>query len=121
MFAATAAGLLLVTAGVSAQRQPMGTFAVTRDSRALSGVDRMVSQMERAGDLILQRTERDPLVTGLEHQRYQQRHLGIPVWGATVVRQLTAQGEAVSVFGSLQAPDATVASPRITADAATAA
>ena len=120
MFAATAAGLLLVTAGVSAQRQSTGTFAATRDSRTLSSVDRMVSQMERAGDLVLQRTERDPLVAGLEHQRYQQRHLGIPVWGATVVRQLTAQGEPVSVFGSLQAPDAAVASARVTADAATA-
>ena len=120
MLAATAAGLLLVTAGLGAQQQLIGTFAVTRDSRALSSVDRMVSQMERAGDLILQRTERDPLLAGLEHQRYQQRHLGIPVWGATVVRQLTAQGESVSVFGSLQTPAAAVASPRITADAATA-
>ena len=120
LLAATAAGLLLVTAGVSAQQQPVGTFAVTRDSRALSSVDRMVSQMERSGDLVLQRTERDPLLAGLEHRRYQQRHLGIPVWGATVVRQLTAQGEAVSVFGSLQTPDATVASPRLTAGAATA-
>ena len=91
IFAATAAGLLLVTAGVGAQQQPTGPFAVTRDSRALSSVDRMVSNMERAGDLVLQRAERDPLVAGLEHQRYQQRHLGIPVWGATVVRQLTAQ------------------------------
>jgi thermolysin len=120
MVAASAAGLLLAAAGVSAQQQPVGTFAATRDSRALSSVDRMVSQMERSGDLILQRTERDPLLAGLEHQRYQQRHLGIPVWGATVVRQLTAQGEAVSVFGSLQIPSATVASPRVTSDAATA-
>jgi bacillolysin len=118
---ATAAGLLQVTIGVSAQQQPMGTFAVTRDSRALAGVDRMVSQMARSGDLVLQRTERDPLLAGLEHQRYHQRHLGVPVWGATVVRQLTTQGEAVSVFGSLQAPDAIVASARITSDAATAA
>jgi bacillolysin len=120
MFAVTAAGLLLVTAGVGAQQQATGPFAVTRDSRTLSSVDRMVSNMERAGDLVLQRTERDPLVAGLEHQRYQQRHLGIPVWGATVVRQLTAQGEAVSVFGSVQSPDATDASPRISADTATA-
>ena len=120
MLAATAGALVLVTAGVSAQQQLLGTLAVTRSSRALSGVDRMVSQMERSGDLALQRTERDPLLAGLQHQRYQQRHLGVPVWGATVVRQLTAQGEAVSVFGSLQSPDATVASPRITADAATA-
>lgn len=120
LLAATAAGLVLVTANVGAQQQLLGTFAVTRGSRELSSVDRMMSQMERAGDLVLQRTERDPLLAGLEHQRYQQRHLGIPVWGATVVRQLTGQGEAVSVFGSLQTLDATVASPRITADAATA-
>jgi thermolysin len=37
-----------------------------------------------------------------------------------VVRQLTARGEAVSLFGSFDSPEATVASPHITADAATA-
>ena len=120
VFAAAAAGLLLLTARLGAQQQSVGTFAITSDNRALSNVDRTVSQMTRAGDLVLLRTERDPLVGGLEHERYQQRHLGIPVWGATVVRQLTDRGEAVSLFGSLDSPEATAASPNITADAATA-
>ena len=57
-----------------------------------------IDAMLRDGRLDIGRSERDPMISGRVHERLEQRHDGLPVFGAQVVRQMIGR-TTVSVFG----------------------
>src|SRR6185503_9037787 len=59
-----------------------------------------VDGMRRAGELRLRLTREDLLVRGRTHERYDQFHRGVRVFGADVAQQLNG-GQVVSLFGTL--------------------
>jgi len=62
--------------------------------------DARVDSMLNTGELRVRVTRDDALLPGRSHQRADQFHRGVRVWGADVSRQL-AGGQTVSVFGVL--------------------
>jgi bacillolysin len=77
------------------------TIAATSDAFSqLREWDRRVDQMTRSGELRLRESRDDSLVPGRRHERFDQFHRGIPVWGADVARQ-TERGLTISLFGIL--------------------
>jgi bacillolysin len=82
---------------------------------ALREADTLVNQLTRDGSLRLVTREGDSLVPGRAHERLQQFHNGIPVFGADVTRQ-TAQGLPVSVFGTLHIGIEMDTTPTLSAD-----
>lgn len=68
-----------------------------------------------AGRLTLRRSEADELVPGRRHERFQQRHQGVPVFGAELVRQTDGLAT-FSVFGSVYEGIELDARPALSAD-----
>jgi bacillolysin len=82
--------------------------------------DARVDSMLNTGELRVRVTREDALMPGRSHQRADQFHRGVRVWGADVSRQL-AGGQTVSVFGVLYEGIEIDTSPTLTAaDAKTA-
>jgi thermolysin len=76
--------------------------------------------MVRDGDLRLRQSVADSLVAGRTHERFDQYHQGVRVFGGDVVRQTTNSGSPVSVFGQMYQDIAVDTTPAVTADAAAA-
>src|SRR5688500_17125020 len=87
--------------GVEAQQAGVRLLSAGANSPQLRQIDADVTALVRTGALTALRTEADPLIAGVSHERYQQTYLGVPVWGTTVVRQVGSGGEPVSVFGEV--------------------
>ncbi len=62
--------------------------------------DAAVNDMLRAGQLRLRETRGDELIAGRTHERFDQLHRGVRVWGGDITRQID-RGIAVSLFGAL--------------------
>ena len=62
--------------------------------------DRRIERMVRAGELRIRQTRADALVEGRTHQRADQYHRGVRVFGADVTRQLH-NGLLLSAFGTI--------------------
>lgn len=62
--------------------------------------DAYVTRHERSGELAITSVEHDPAFATRTVERLQQLHNGVPVWGASVVRD-TDSGVALSMFGAL--------------------
>jgi thermolysin len=73
--------------------------------------------MRRAGDLRVRTTRDDALVRGRTHQRLDQYHRGVRVFGADVAEQLLG-GQVVSVFGNVYDGIAIDPSPSLAAERA---
>ncbi len=71
-----------------------GSLTALREANAL------VDQLSRDGTLRRSRQDSDRLIGDRTHDRYQQFHEGVPVFGAEVTRQ-TSRGLSVSVFGTI--------------------
>jgi Zn-dependent metalloprotease len=67
----------------------------------LQALNTWIGDAARNGSLQLQAAESDVLVPGRHHERYAQFHRGVRVFGGDVVRQTTAGGQPVSVFGAV--------------------
>jgi len=65
----------------------------------LRNVDEQVTRLALAGELRAEATDVDTRAPGARHERFSQRHRGVRVFGGDVVRQRTASGLTVSVFG----------------------
>ncbi len=105
VFGAVTLALLTLAASVAAQPQaPNGVLTLSAGSgsaiTALREADTLVNQLTRDGSLRITRQDPDPLLPGRSHERLQQFHQGVPVYGAEVTRQ-TASGLPISVFGTL--------------------
>ena len=86
---------------------------------ALNEVDRLVTTMSRAGGLRRVKAYPDTLVAGRQHERFEQIVNGVPVWAATVTRQVDSAGLPVSVFGDVyEGLDAVPAVATVSATAA---
>jgi bacillolysin len=79
--------------------QGAGLARIVPDSLTeLRAWDLRVDGMLRSGELRVRTTRDDGLMPGRSHERADQYHRGVRVWGADVSRQL-AGGQTVSVFG----------------------
>jgi thermolysin len=67
----------------------------------LRAADQRIDTLERAGQLRVRRVQDDTLIPGRAHERLDQYYRGVRVWGGDVARQLRANGQAVSTFGTL--------------------
>jgi bacillolysin len=71
-----------------------------------------VDAMRRSGELRLRMTRDDLLVRGRRHERYDQYHRGVRVFGADVAQQVNG-GQVVSLFGNIYDDIATDPSPAV--------
>lgn len=69
--------------------------------------DNYVAARERTGNLRVLTVDDDPLVPARRIERLQQFHDGVPIWGATIVRDLDRSNVPQSFFGVLS-PDLTL-------------
>ena len=76
-----------------------------------------VDSLRRSGELRLRTRRDDLLVAGRTHERYDQYHRGVRVFGADVAEQLT-RGQVVSAFGNVYEGIDVEISPAIEADRA---
>jgi bacillolysin len=76
-----------------------------------------IDSLRRSGDLRLRIRRDDPLVAGRTHERYDQFHRGVRVFGADVAEQLSG-GQVVSAFGNVYEGIDVETSPAIEADRA---
>jgi thermolysin len=98
--AAVAAGLTLAGARPVAQ-VPRGARTVAATSAtAIREWDTSVDRLARAGALVSREVRVDSFVSGREHERFDQYHGGVRVFGGDVVRQLD-RGATVSIFGTI--------------------
>jgi len=123
-FGTVALALLTLPASATAQLQPPNgvvTLAVGTDATiaALRESDTLVNQLTRDGSLRLTAQTDDPLVPDRSHERLQQFHEGVPVYGAEVTRQ-TARGLPVSLFGTVHLTIVLETTPELSADDAAA-
>ena len=99
---------LVATLGwwMATQARPAGQTAGTLRTVTAQTVDAVrqwdgtVNAMARAGQLRLRETRGDDLVPGRIHERFDQVHHGVRVWGGDITRQID-RGIAVSLFGAL--------------------
>jgi bacillolysin len=89
-------------------------------ARALRVADQQIDSLARAGQLRVRRVTDDTLIADREHERLDQYHRGVRVWGGDVTRQLRASGQTVSAFGKLYGDIDVGTSPAIDAAAARA-
>lgn len=120
VFSAVLVALLTLPRPTSAQPPDSGeilTLSAGSDSAltALREADALVTQLTRDGSLQMVAQERDPVLTDRSHERLQQLHNGIPVFGANVTRQ-TSDGVSVSVFGTLHVGIDLDTTPALSAD-----
>jgi bacillolysin len=98
--AALAIGGLLMP-GASAQQARVTMIAIAPDSiTELREADQRISAMARTGELRRRRIYEDTLLLDREHERLDQYHRGVRIWGADVVRQIR-DGQVVSTFGTV--------------------
>jgi Zn-dependent metalloprotease len=96
MVAACAAALTPVVA----QRTRLRTTVAASSARELREWGERLRSMERSRDLRVRLRRADPLVAGRIHDRLDQYHGGVRVFGADVAQQY-ARGLLVSAFGSI--------------------
>lgn len=115
--AAPAERVMRVMAGTNALSSDRSNVSALAELRAW---DQRVSDLERSGELARRSSLPDTAMAGGIDQRFEQRHLGVRVFGGSLTRQLNRFGQAESLFGTIY-PDITVAvTPALSVDAATA-
>jgi Zn-dependent metalloprotease len=62
--------------------------------------NRLVTDAWQAGELTRVAVEDDALIRGRRHERLQQTHREVPIWGGDVRRQLNTFGQTESIFGT---------------------
>jgi bacillolysin len=106
-----------VIAGSGALEQGRSNASALSELRAW---DSRISDLERGGDLRRLPAVPDDTTAGRIDQRFEQRHLGVRVFGGSVTRQLNRFGQAESVFGAIYADVGVDTRPALSAEAAAA-
>jgi Zn-dependent metalloprotease len=119
-----ARAIVVIVAGLCAWALPAGAQQrrpPTRiEARTLADIrawDGRIRSMERGGELRVRQRRPDLRVRGRLHERLDQYHRGVRVFGGDLARQL-ANGQLVSVFGQLYADIQIDTTPAVEADAA---
>ena len=102
-----------------AQDRSRGRTIAPRSAAELRDWGARVDRMLRGGELRLRQRREDTLVAGRVHERADQYHRGVRVFGADVARQLQ-RGLVISVFGTVYPEIAVDTTPSIEADSAIA-
>jgi thermolysin len=115
---------------VAARQTPGRPAAFSRQDRpreigAMQGADLRtadteIGRMVRGDQLRLRASETDRLMSGRRHQRFDQYHQGVRVFGGEIVRQLDG-AETVSAFGTVYASIDVETTPTISGKDASAA
>ena len=80
---------VLVAQGPAPSRTPYGRIAVTSQNvLALREWDTNVDSRLRSGELVRRKVRRDTMLSGRQHERYDQYWSGLRVAGGDVVRQI---------------------------------
>ena len=109
-----------VSASVVAARQTRAPLRIaTGGSSEVRQWEGRIRSLQRSGDLRLRERRADTLVSGRSHERLDQFHRGVRVYGADVSQQ-EAGGQVVSIFGRLYDDIDVDPTPRIERDAARA-
>jgi bacillolysin len=119
-FVCVAAGIAAAAtwfAPASAQRRSGPVTIASRTTNDLRDWGSRIDVMRRARDLRVRTTREDELIPGRTHQRFDQFHRGVRVFGADVAEQLN-RGQVLSVFGNLYEDINVDSSPSIDADRA---
>ena len=69
----------------------------TQDRSALRTWDATVDRLIRAGELVVRKVRSDTMIEGRSHERYDQYHQGVRVFGGDITRQV-AGGTTESIF-----------------------
>lgn len=120
LFAVAATMTLLLTATAAQQPPQTAVRRVTitpRSTADLRDAMPLVDGMRRGGELRSRTQRADPQVRGRVHERFDQYHRGVRVFGADVAQQ-TAGGQVVSVYGTVYENLNLDVAPTVTADAA---
>ncbi len=118
---AAAAGALVCGALSHAYQEPprfRRELLRPRSLQELREADQRIDSLERTGQLRVRRVQEDTLIADREHERLDQYYRGVRIWGGDVTRQVRANGQTVSTFGTLYENVDIDPSPEI--DAATA-
>ena len=110
------AGLAL-TATAAQPREPVTITITAADITSLRQWDDRVVAYERAGTLRVRERTNDPMLTGRTHERLDQYHEGVRVFGAGLRRQLR-DGQVETLFGRLQENLSLSTVPTITSEQA---
>jgi Zn-dependent metalloprotease len=94
--------------------------ATSTNTAELLEAETVVARMLRVGELAVVSTTRDREVTGRWHQSLRQEHMGVPVVGGSVLRQLSSSG-VVSVLGTVYTGIEVSVMPRMSSAEALAA
>ena len=100
-----------------AQTRPAPLSMAPQTARQLREWDVRIERMLRSGELRVGWTREDALLEGRTHERADQYHGGVRVFGADVARQLD-RGQLVSAFGRLYEGISLDTSPRVTVEEA---
>ena len=103
---------------IAAQQPGRGRVTITPTSAAeLREWAPRLDSLRRSGELRLRIRRDDTLVAGRAHERYDQYHRGVRVFGADVAEQLS-RGQVVSAFGNVYEGVEVETAPAIEADRA---
>ena len=106
LFAASAAVAILISATLTLRGEPSSASSANapeaiihaNDVRSLRQWDAWLQHRERDGSVRVRHRVADVMLAGREHERLQQYHRGVPVFGAGVTRQWRG-GQVESIFG----------------------
>ena len=105
----------VLAASPDAQQPSVLTAPAPASVAELREWDRRIDAMTRAGELRVRQVREDTLVDDRVHERLDQYHRGVRIFGAGVTRQ-SAGGQILSVFGRVHTSIDLEPSPRLTAD-----
>lgn len=85
----------------AAHAQAQGRRVTPRGLADLRDWERRLAGDIRSGDLRRRSVREDTLIAGRWHERFDQYHRGVRVYGGDIARQRTTLGQTLSVFGTL--------------------
>src|SRR5688572_13572571 len=88
VFAAIGAGSAPLTSQAADAQETGRSFGIAATDGALPTALDRIDNMLRLGELDIASIERDTMIAGRVHERLQQMHLGVPVFGGHAIRQL---------------------------------
>ena len=112
-------GVCVSTSFVSARQTRAPLRIATGNTIEVRQWEGRIRSLQRSGELRLRQRRADTLVKGRSHERLDQFHRGVRVYGADVSQQESG-GQVVSVFGRLYEDIDVETTPRVERDAARA-